>query len=127
MRRNVYTEDHEAFRTMIRAFIEAEVVPVYDEWFEAGLVPRDFYYKLAELGLFGIEVPEEYGGAGIDSYKFQAVMYEETVPRRGVNFGGSGVHVALCLPYLQDAGAPTSRRGAGCRSSSPARRCSPSR
>ncbi|MEU5715702.1 acyl-CoA dehydrogenase family protein [Streptomyces sp. NPDC020403] len=100
MRRTVYNEDHEAFRETIRAFIEAEVVPVYDEWFAAGQAPRDFYYKLAELGIFGIEVPEEYGGAGEESFKFEAILYEETA-RAGVSFGGSGVHVLLCLPYIK--------------------------
>ncbi|MFD3483431.1 acyl-CoA dehydrogenase family protein [Streptomyces sp. NPDC058665] len=100
MRRSVYNEDHEAFRETLRAFIEAEVVPVYDEWYEAGLVPREFYYKLGELGIFGIEVPEEYGGAGEESFKFQAVVSEECA-RAGVSFGGSSVHVALCLPYVK--------------------------
>ncbi|MER5770000.1 acyl-CoA dehydrogenase family protein [Streptomyces sp. NPDC001985] len=99
MRRSVYNEDHEAFRETVRAFIEAEVVPVYDEWYAAGQAPRDFYTKLGELGIFGIEVPEEHGGAGQESFKFQAIISEETA-RAGVSFGGSGVHVALCLPYL---------------------------
>ncbi|MGI5482684.1 acyl-CoA dehydrogenase family protein [Streptomyces lavendofoliae] len=100
MRRTVFNEDHEAFRETIRAFIEAEVVPVYDEWFAAGQAPRDFYYKLGELGVFGINVPEEFGGAGLDTHKFEAVLYEETA-RAGVQFGGSGVHVLLALPYLK--------------------------
>ncbi|WP_156726561.1 acyl-CoA dehydrogenase family protein [Streptomyces apocyni] len=100
MRRTVFNEDHEAFRETIRAFIEAEVVPVYDAWYEAGQAPRDFYYKLGELGIFGIEVPEEFGGAGEESFKFQAVIAEECA-RAGVSFGGSGVHVGLCLPYLK--------------------------
>ncbi|MFE7132596.1 acyl-CoA dehydrogenase family protein [Streptomyces sp. NPDC057638] len=99
MRRSVYDEDHEAFRETIRAFIESEVVPVYDTWYAQGQVPRDFYRKLGELGIFGIEVPEEYGGAGEESFKFQAVISEE-VARAGVSFGGSSVHTALCLPYL---------------------------
>ncbi|MFF8843063.1 acyl-CoA dehydrogenase family protein [Streptomyces sp. NPDC015127] len=100
MRRTVFNEDHEAFRDTIRAFIEAEVVPVYDEWFAAGQAPRDFYYKLGELGVFGINVPEEFGGAGLDTHKFEAVLYEETA-RAGVQFGGSGVHVLLALPYIK--------------------------
>ena len=100
MRRTVFNEDHEAFRETIRDFIEAEVVPVYHEWYAAGHAPRDFYYKLGELGVFGIGVPEEYGGAGIDIVKFEAVMYEETA-RAGVTFGGSGVHVLLGLPYIK--------------------------
>ncbi|WP_327355891.1 acyl-CoA dehydrogenase family protein [Streptomyces sp. NBC_01304] len=100
MRRTVFNEDHDAFREMLRAFIEAEVVPHYDEWFEQGIVPREFYYKLAELGLFGINVPEEFGGAGMDTHKFEAIQYEETA-RAGVTFGGSGVHVLLALPYIK--------------------------
>ena len=100
MRRTVYNQDHEDFRAMIRDFVEAEVVPVYDEWFEAGIVPRDFYKKLGELGIFEIEVPTEYGGSGVNSYKFQAILTEE-LSRAAVSFGGSGVHVALCLPYLK--------------------------
>ncbi|MEU6080702.1 acyl-CoA dehydrogenase family protein [Streptomyces sp. NPDC047108] len=99
MRRTVFNEDHEAFRETVRDFVAAEVVPVYDAWLEAGEAPRDFYYKLGELGVFGIEVPEEYGGAGETSFKFQAVITEECA-RAGVSFGGSGVHVGLCLPYL---------------------------
>ncbi|MEU3062036.1 acyl-CoA dehydrogenase family protein [Streptomyces subrutilus] len=100
MRRTVFNEDHEAFRETIRDFIESEVVPVYDDWFQAGQAPRDFYYKLGELGVFGINVPEEFGGAGLDTHKFEAVLYEET-SRAGVNFGGSGVHVLLALPYIK--------------------------
>lgn len=99
MRRTVFNEDHEAFRETIRDFIAAEVVPYYEEWREAGQAPRDFYKKLGELGIFGIEVPEEYGGAGETSFKFNAVITEECA-RAGVSFGGSGVHTALCLPYL---------------------------
>ena len=76
MRRTNFNDDHETFRKTLRAFIETEVVPVFDEWFAAGQAPREFYYKLGELGVFGIEVPEEYGGAGEESFKYQAIMYE---------------------------------------------------
>ena len=100
MRRTNFNDDHETFRKTLRAFIETEVVPVFDEWFDAGQAPREFYYKLGDLGVFGIEVPEEYGGAGEKSFKYQAIMTEE-VARAGVALGGSGVHVALCLPYLK--------------------------
>lgn len=99
MRRTVFNEDHEAFRDTIRAFIEAEVAPVYEDWENAGHPPREFYAKLGELGVFGIQVPEEYGGAGETSFKYQAVVSEECA-RAGVGFGGYGVHVNLVLPYL---------------------------
>jgi alkylation response protein AidB-like acyl-CoA dehydrogenase len=109
MRRTVFNEDHEAFRQVLRDFIEAEVAPHYQEWYEAGIVPRDFYYKLAELGLFGIEVPEEYGGAGIKSFKYNAIESEE-LARAAVGFGGSSVHVALCLPYLLKLGTDEQKK-----------------
>jgi len=97
--RSIYNEDHEAFRAMIRDFIESEVAPVYGEWEKVGHPPRDFYNKLGELGVFGIHVPEEHGGAGEASYKFEAVIAEETA-RAGVTFGAAGIHVNLVRPYL---------------------------
>src|SRR6201997_95154 len=109
MRRTVYNEDHEAFRQVLRDFSEAEVVPNYQAWYDAGIVPRDFYYKLAEIGVFGIAVPEEYGGAGIKSFKYSAIETEE-VQRAAVSFGGSGVHVALCLPYLMKLGSDEQKK-----------------
>jgi long-chain-acyl-CoA dehydrogenase len=109
MRRTIFTEDHEAFRQVIRAFIEAEVVPHYAEWLAAGQVPREFYLTLARLGVFGIEVPTEYGGSGITSFKYSAVQFEETA-RAGVSFGSSGAHVALCLPYVLKLGTEEQKR-----------------
>lgn len=105
MRRTVFTEEHEDFRKTFRSFLEAEVVPNYQDWYEAALIPKDLYKKFGDLGVFGIEVPEEYGGAGIDSFKYEAIMVEE-MSRAGVRIGGAGVHVELCLPYLLKLGTP---------------------
>ena len=99
MLRSIYNEDHEAFRSMIRDFVESEVVPHHAEWEKQGHVPREFYLRLGELGLHGINVPEEYGGAGETSYKFNMVIAEE-VARAGVSFGAYGIHVNLVRPYL---------------------------
>ena len=109
MRRTVFTEDHEAFRDTIRDFIAKEVVPVYPEWEQAGRAPKDFYRKLGELGVFGIEVPEEFGGAGMHGFKYQAIVTEECA-RAGVSFGGSGVHTGLCLPYLMEYGSDEQKK-----------------
>ncbi|GAA3293707.1 acyl-CoA dehydrogenase family protein [Streptomyces cinereospinus] len=105
MRRTVFTAEHEAFRSVIRQFVADEVVPVYPEWERAGHPPRAFFRRLGELGVFGIEAPEEYGGAGQASYKFHAVIAEET-GRAGVGFGSSVVHAELILPYLLRYGTP---------------------
>ncbi|NBE50007.1 acyl-CoA dehydrogenase family protein [Streptomyces boluensis] len=100
MRRTVFDEDHETFRQTLRSFIKAEVLPVHDDWYAAGQVPRDFYYKLGELGVFGMSVPEEFGGAGVHTHKFLAVLSEEA-ERAGVLFGCTGAHVLLSLPYIK--------------------------
>jgi len=105
MRRSIFNEEHDDFRRTIRSFIEAEVVPHYQEWYDAGLVDRSLYTKIGDLGVLGIEVAEEYGGAGIESFKFSAILTEETA-RAGVHLGGIGVHLELCLPYLQKLATP---------------------
>ena len=101
MRRTVFNEDHEAFRETIRAFIEAEVVPVYDEWFAAGQAPRDFYYKLGELGVFGIEVPEEFGGAGLDSLQVRGRALRGDRARAASTSAAPACTSLLGLPYLK--------------------------
>jgi acyl-CoA dehydrogenase len=104
VRRTVFNEDHEAFRETFRAFIQSEIVPFHHEWFEKGQVPRELYTKLADLGVFGITVREEFGGAGIESHKYLAVQYEE-ITRAGVTMGTS-VHVLLALPYVKMLATP---------------------
>ncbi|MDI3387977.1 acyl-CoA dehydrogenase family protein [Streptomyces sp. B-S-A8] len=99
MRRTVFSEDHEAFRVTLRDFIAKEVVPVHHAWEEQGHPPRDFYRRLGELGVLGVQVPAEFGGAGEASFKFAAVVGEETA-RAGVSLGNYSVHTHLILPYL---------------------------
>ncbi|WP_030933892.1 acyl-CoA dehydrogenase family protein [Streptomyces sp. NRRL B-24720] len=99
MRRTVFDEDHEAFRTTVRDFIAKEVEPVFHEWEEQGHPPRDFYRRLGGLGVLGIQIPEEFGGAGETSIKYAAVVAEET-SRAGVTFGNYQAHALMILPYL---------------------------
>ena len=99
MQRTVFDQEHEDFRTVIRTFIESEVTPNFSDWERNGMVPRDFYRQLGKLGVFGMAVPEQYGGAGETSFKFQAILTEET-SRAAVTFGAFGVHTGLVLPYV---------------------------
>ncbi|CAM3636896.1 acyl-CoA dehydrogenase family protein [Tsukamurella ocularis] len=99
MKRTVFTDEHEAFRTTFRSFMEREAVPNFQEWEEKNQVSRDFFVKLAELGATGFDIPEEFGGTGPASFKFQAVMAEETA-RLGVSLGHYGVSTGIVLPYL---------------------------
>lgn len=109
MQRTVFGEDHESYRQVLRSFIQAEVVPHYDAWLAEGQVPRELYHRLGALGVFGIQVPEEYGGSGVSSFKYSAVQMEE-LARAAVSFGGSSAHVTLCLPYLLMLGDEEQKR-----------------
>ncbi|MGF0247019.1 acyl-CoA dehydrogenase family protein [Rhodococcus erythropolis] len=99
MKRTVYAPEHEAFRETIRTFIAKQVTPNYPEWESANQVPRELFNQLAELGATSFDIPEEFGGAGPTSFKFQAVMQEETA-RAAVSFGHYGVSIGIVLPYL---------------------------
>ncbi|GAA4729981.1 acyl-CoA dehydrogenase family protein [Nocardioides endophyticus] len=101
MRTKIYDEDHDSFRAMISDFIAKEVVPHHDNWEQQGHVPRDFYNRLGELGVLGMQVPEQYGGGGETSFKYNAIVIEEAAAA-GVTFGGYSVHTNLILPYLMD-------------------------
>jgi acyl-CoA dehydrogenase len=99
VRRTIFDDDHDAFRQTIRQFFEKEVVPEYAAWEKQGHPPKDFYRRMGELGFLGLQVPEEYGGAGVESYKFNAIINEESV-RAGLTLGPLRVHLDLVLPYL---------------------------
>ncbi|WP_168698117.1 acyl-CoA dehydrogenase family protein [Gordonia paraffinivorans] len=101
MQRRIFTEDHEAFRRTIRDFIAKEVVPVYHDWEKQGHPPREFYNRLGELGVLGIEAPEEFGGGEVKDFTYSMVIAEET-SAAGVTFGSYSVHSNLILPYLME-------------------------
>jgi alkylation response protein AidB-like acyl-CoA dehydrogenase len=103
MKRSIFSEDHDDFRDSVRTFLEKEAVPHYDEWEKRGYVDKAFYRKAGELGILGLQVPEEYGGGGIDSYKFNAIFVEEST-KLGTPLGPLRVHMDLILPYLTGNG-----------------------
>ena len=77
MRRNHYEQDHLDFAQSFRAFLEREVVPHAEEWSEAQITPRSLFEKAGEQGFLAMSVPEEYGGAGVDDFRFNQVIAEE--------------------------------------------------
>ena len=60
------TEERRAFQDNVRKFMESEINPHIDEWDEAGGYPHEVNEKVCELGVFGFDIPEEYGGLGFD-------------------------------------------------------------
>ena len=94
MRRTIFTEEHEQFRQMVRAFLEKECAPHTAEWLAAGVVSREAWLKAGELGLLGWMVPEEYGGLGITDFRFSVVMPRSRYDSgtQGVGFGAAERH-----------------------------------
>jgi len=99
MQRKIYDADHDAFRDMIRGFIATEVSPSYTEWEHDRMVPRDLFRKMGKIGVTGFGIPEEYGGPGEVSFKYQAIISEE-VARACVHLGHYGLSTGMVLPYL---------------------------
>ncbi|MFF0011510.1 acyl-CoA dehydrogenase family protein [Streptomyces sp. NPDC005374] len=99
MRRTLFEETHEDFRLLVRDFLTREVVPAYEKWRQAGLVPRELFTALGELGIIGTAVPEEYGGGGQDDYRFNVVIQEECA-RAIVTLGGLRTHLDVVVPYF---------------------------
>ena len=60
------SEEHEAFRRVVREFAEAEIAPHAEQWDRDHTFPVDVVLRMGELGLFGLPFPEEYGGGGAD-------------------------------------------------------------
>ena len=87
------TEEHEAWRTQLRRFVDTEIAPFADDWDEAGEIPLALWPKAAQVGLLGMGYPEEYGGVreGIDSW--HGWVTNEELARHGVG----GVNASLMV------------------------------
>ncbi|MBA2947861.1 acyl-CoA dehydrogenase family protein [Streptomyces himalayensis] len=99
MQQHIFTADHEAFRGLVRDFIAREVVPHYEDWEKAGRLPRKIFEQLGSLGVMGLAIPEEYGGSGLDDYRYNVVLQEETA-RHLVTLGTVRTQLDVILPYF---------------------------
>jgi acyl-CoA dehydrogenase len=81
MKSPFYTAEHEAFREVMRRFVEKEIEPFAHEWDEAGEFPRALYEKAAEIGLLGLGFPEEFGGVPAD--QFMKIVASQELARAG--------------------------------------------
>lgn len=99
MQRTLFNGDHAAFRATVRDFYAESVLPEYAEWEAAGAPPRHFWHAAGQLGLLGIQVPEQYGGGGEQSFLFNVILTEEA-QHAGVALGGLRVHTDIAMPYF---------------------------
>ncbi|MFA9270124.1 MAG: acyl-CoA dehydrogenase family protein [Baekduiaceae bacterium] len=110
MKRTIFEPEHEDYRASVRRFLAEEVAPHHERWEEEGIVPRELFTKAGEQGMLAMGVPEEYGGLGIDDFRFNQVIVEE-VGYAGVAGSGLGLtlHNDICLPYFLEYCTPEQR------------------
>ncbi|MFB7027873.1 MULTISPECIES: acyl-CoA dehydrogenase family protein [unclassified Streptomyces] len=109
MKRRIYTEDHEAFRAVVRTFLEKEVLPHYEQWEKDGIVSREAWLAAGRQGLLGIAVDEEYGGGGNPDFRYGAVLAEEFT-RAGTPGLALGLHNDIIGPYLTSLATDEQKR-----------------
>ncbi|MFF3440920.1 acyl-CoA dehydrogenase family protein [Streptosporangium sp. NPDC002721] len=101
MQRDLFEEEHQLFRETVREFLAREVAPHHDRWEKDGIVPREVWKKAGEIGMFGFGVPEEFGGAGITDFRYNAVIVEEVIAI-GASGLGYSLHNDVMAPYFVD-------------------------
>lgn len=110
MQRTIYDEDHEIFRSSVRGFVDKTLRPRHDEMLQAHTVPRDMWKQAGAQGLLGLDIPEEFGGAGADDFRFNAIVAEEVAAfSLGVSACFS-IHSDVCPAYLVEMGTTEQQR-----------------
>jgi alkylation response protein AidB-like acyl-CoA dehydrogenase len=101
MRRTLFEDEHDLFRDSVSRFIADEVGPRNAAWEEAGLVDRDLFTAAGAHGFLAMAAPVEYGGGGVEDFRYNLVIAEE-IQRAAVNAAGLGwtLHNDVCLPYF---------------------------
>jgi len=109
MERNVYDSDHDAFRDACSAFVEAEVLPHYDQWERDGIVSRDVWKRAGVQGLLCMDVAQEYGGGGAADWRFNAVL-NEVLGASAVPGLAMALHNDVVVPYFTSMGTPEQKQ-----------------
>lgn len=109
MERTLFEQEHQQFRQAFRKFVEREIEPHHAQWEKDGQVPKQLWRKAGESGFLGMDVPEQYGGAGVNDFRYSAVMIEEIVKAdaSGVSFS---LHNDIILPYFLEYATDEQRK-----------------
>ena len=104
MNSRYFTEEHELFRKSFSEFLQKEVVPHIEKWEKTGTIERFIWEKFGEMGYFGINYPEKYGGLGLDI--FYTVIFLEELQK--INSGGFAAamwaHAYLAMTHVAKEG-----------------------
>ncbi|WP_374539924.1 acyl-CoA dehydrogenase family protein [Flavobacterium sp.] len=99
-----FTEEHELFRKSLRDFLHKEVVPHIEKWEKSGTIERFIWKKFGEMGFFGINYPEAYGGMNLDLF-YTVVFLEELQKIKSSGFAAAmWAHAYLAMTHLNAEG-----------------------
>jgi len=101
MKSDLFEDDHEAYRAVVREFVARHVVPNMERWDEQRLIDRETWLAAGQQGLLGLSVPEQYGGSGETDYRFRTIVQLE-IARVGASSLQSGFSTNddIVLNYL---------------------------
>ncbi len=94
-----FTEDHKMITQMVKDFAEKEIRPNVGKWDEEQYFPKDLFKKAGELGLMGVLVPEEFGGAGLGYFEYIAVIAEISKVCGSIGLSVAA-HNSLCTNHI---------------------------
>ncbi|MAG75573.1 MAG: acyl-CoA dehydrogenase, partial [Colwelliaceae bacterium] len=100
--RTVYEIEQEQFRDSVHKFLKTEAEPYHGQWEKDGQIDRDLWRKAGEMGFLAPNVPEAYGGLGLD-FRYNAIVSEE-VSRLGLSGIGFALHSDIVVPYIINNG-----------------------
>ncbi|MGH9759980.1 MAG: acyl-CoA dehydrogenase family protein, partial [Blastocatellia bacterium] len=101
---DLLSDEERLTRQSVRAFVKSEIDPIIAECFEEDKFPMDLVPKLAELGVFGANLPEEYGCAGMNNMEYGLIMQELEAGDSGLRSFVS-VQGALCMYPIFEFGS----------------------
>ncbi|HEV7361686.1 MAG TPA: acyl-CoA dehydrogenase family protein, partial [Mycobacterium sp.] len=102
-----YTSEHHQFRELVRDFVQQTVVPSHETWERNGQWDRSLFIEAGKLGLLGFSVPEHLGGAGVNDFRYNAIVLDE-LQRAGAASEAISFTLQndIVLPYLTDLTTP---------------------
>lgn len=99
-----FTEDHQLFRESFRDFLQKEVVPHIEKWEKTGQIERFIWEKFGEMGFFGVNYPEAYGGSNLDLF-YTVIFLEELQKIKSSGFAAAmWAHAYLAMTHLNAEG-----------------------
>tara|TARA_R110001583_G_scaffold13028_1_gene56887 strand:- start:981 stop:2195 length:1215 start_codon:yes stop_codon:yes gene_type:complete len=109
LERTIYaSEEHKMMQEMIQDFIKNEIIEHLEQWEKDGMVSREIWERAGELGLLCIDMPENYGGGGLD-FSYSALFIEE-LAKEGITGPGFSLHSDIVAPYLLKYGTETQKK-----------------